>query len=107
MSLHKAIELLANFDPSLIKEAKKDLKKPDPKAKIRNRGDCCCPADHPKVKDSKDHFPTNSTAQARNALARAGAFKKAPSWWSGTLSSLKSTIQRKVHSKYPSIKISD
>lgn len=107
MSIYKAIEVIANIDvESILKQAKKE-KELDPKAKVRNRGDCCCPAEHPKVTDNKDHFPISNKDQARNALARAGAFSKAPPWWSGTLESLKSTIRRKIHTKYPSITISE
>tara|TARA_B100001123_G_scaffold111435_1_gene129643 strand:+ start:2720 stop:3190 length:471 start_codon:yes stop_codon:yes gene_type:complete len=74
------------------------------KAKVRNRGDATFPAESSKVKDDKDHFPVNSKAQAKNALARASQYKKAPSWYKGSLDSLVKAVQRKVKSKYPSIK---
>ena len=79
----------------------KDKKKLDPKAKVRNRGTVCVPAS--SAKDKKDHFPINNIDQARNALARVGAYDKAPPWYSGSLASLKNLVSRKVHSKYPSI----
>src|ERR1700686_140528 len=83
----------------LEKSAKK--KKLDPKAKVRNRGTVCVPAS--TAKDKKDHFPINDANQARNALARVGAYDKAPPWYNGSLESLKELVSRKVHSKYPSI----
>ena len=76
-------------------------------AKVRARGKCVFPAEHPSVKDNKDHFPINSVAQARNALARAGQFDSVPSWFKGTLTSLKNSIQRAVKKEYPSIEISN
>ena len=79
----------------------------DPKAKVRNRGDYVFPAEHPKVKDNKDHFPTTSESQARNALARASQYSKVPPWYSGTLQSLVSAVQRKVRSKYKGIEVTD
>lgn len=103
MSIDKAIVILAedSFLP-ITKEAKKL----NQKAKVRNRGDVCCPSDSPNVLDDKDHFPINNINQARNALARASQYDgKKPSWWKGSLKSLQNTIKRKVHSKYPSIEI--
>lgn len=79
----------------------------DPKAKVRNKGTAVFPADHPKVSDKKDHFPINNEDQARNALARANQYKKAPPWYSGTLQSLVSAVAKKVHSKYKEIEISE
>ena len=84
-----------------ISEAKKE----DPKAAVRNRGDAVFAAGHKNVKDDKDHFPINSESQARNALARVHQYKKAPSWYNGTLASLKKTVVAAVHKKYPSIKL--
>lgn len=72
-----------------------------------DRGDCVFPAGHPKVKDNKDHFPVNNEGQARNALARASQYSSAPPWFSGDLQSLVNSVRRKVHSKYPSIELSD
>lgn len=62
---------------------------------------------HPKVKDDKDHFPIDTIGRARNALARSHQYTSAPSWWKGSLKELQSAVSRAVHSKYPSIKISD
>jgi hypothetical protein len=82
----------------------KDKGKEDPKAKVRNRGAVCVPAE--KAKDNKDHFPINSEAQARNALARVNQFDKAPPWWSGSLQSLVNTVAKAVKSKYKGIEVS-
>jgi hypothetical protein len=60
----------------------------------------------PNVTDGNDHFPIPDAAHARNALARVDQYSSAPSWYNGTLSSLKAAVRRAVHSKYPSIKIS-
>ena len=76
----------------------------DPKAKVRNKSSAIFGAKHPKVKDDKDHFPIDTIGRGRNALARAGQFSSAPSWWSGSLEELKSAVSRAVHGKYPSIK---
>lgn len=75
--------------------------------KAETRGDCVFQSTSGKVKDNKDHFPINSASQARNALARAGQYSKVPSWYSGTLEELKSSIRSHVKSKYPSIEVSE
>ena len=80
---------------------KKENKKLDPKAKVRNRGTVCVPAE--SAKDKKDHFPINDEDQARNALARVHQYNSAPPWYSGSLKGLQDLVSRKVHSKYPSI----
>lgn len=89
-------------DESLIKEAaKKENKKLDPKAEVRNRGSVCVPAS--SAKDKKDHFPINDIDQARNALSRVHQYDKVPSWYGGSLKGLQALVSRKVHSKYPAI----
>jgi hypothetical protein len=100
------LALAANYqekaEDSLISEAKKkDKKKLDPKAEVRNRGNVCVPAS--SAKDKKDHFPINNIDQARNALARVHQYSSVPSWYSGSLKGLQALVSRKVHSKYPSI----
>lgn len=100
----------------LAKELKKSLTKKDnkkewnfnkldPKAKTRNKSEAVFDDKHPKVTDKKDHFPIDTIGRARNALARANQFDKAPEWWSGSLKELKNTVVRAVHAKYPSIEI--
>jgi hypothetical protein len=81
--------------------AAKKKEKLDPKAKVRNRGTVCVPAE--SAKDKKDHFPINDEAQARNALARVHQYSSVPSWYKGSLKGLQDAVSRKVHSKYPSI----
>ena len=104
LSLAEQLESLANSE--LVKIAKKkEKKKLDPKAKVRNRGTVCVPAE--SAKDKKDHFPINDEGQARNALARVHQYSSAPSWYGGSLKGLQDLVSRKVHSKYPSIGKSD
>lgn len=85
----------------VVTAAKKEKKKLDPKAKVRNRGTVCVPAE--SAKDKKDHFPINDEDQARNALARVHQYSSAPPWYSGSLKGLQDLVSRKVHSKYPGI----
>jgi hypothetical protein len=80
---------------------KKDKKKLDPKAKVRNRGTVCVPAE--QAKDKKDHFPINDEDQAQNALSRVHQYSAVPPWYRGSLKGLQDLVSRKVHSKYPSI----
>jgi len=89
------------------KIAKSNDKKLDPRAKVRSRGDCVFPASKGKNKSSKDHFPINSLAQARNALSRASQYDKVPEWFAGSLEELVRAVSRKVHQKYPSIKVTE
>src|SRR5271157_6432857 len=74
-------------------DAKK--KKLDPKAKVRNRGTVCVPAE--RAKDKKDHFPINNIDQARNALSQVGKYTKAPPWYNGSLKGLQGLVSAKVH----------
>lgn len=60
-----------------------------------------------KVKDDKDHFPIPDIAHARNALARVNQYSSVPSWYDGTLTELKAKVRSAVHSRYPSIEMSD
>lgn len=92
----------ASAEDNLVKSAaKKEKKKLDPKAKVRNRGTVCVPAE--SAKDKKDHFPINDEDQARNALSRVHQYSSVPSWYSGSLKGLQALVSKKVHSKYPSI----
>lgn len=85
----------------LVTAKKKEQKKLNPKAKVRNRGTVCVPAE--SAKDKKDHFPINDEGQARNALARVHQYSSAPAWYKGSLEGLQALVSRKVHSKYPGI----
>jgi hypothetical protein len=98
----KRIEKLATDFERLAADEKKSLK---PSAKSRHRGTVAVDIDHPKNKSNEQHFPMNNANQARNALARVGAYTKAPSWWAGTLQELVSCVQRKVHKEFPGVEI--
>jgi hypothetical protein len=74
------------------------------KLAAESRGDCVFKANAGKNKSSKDRFPINDEAQARNALARASQYSSVPEWYDGDLQSLVSAVARKVHAKYPGIK---
>lgn len=95
-TVEKLISLASQFE-----KLAKQSEKLDPKAKVRNRGDVCVPAE--RADDHKDHFPINSIDQARNALSQVAKYKSSPSWYKGTLKSLQELVSRKVHTKYPSI----
>lgn len=86
----------------VVTATKKEKKKLDPKAKVRNRGTVCVPAE--QAKDKKDHFPINDENQARNALARVQQLTSAP-WYKGSLEGLKALVARKVKAKYPKINV--
>lgn len=101
------LKLANELKKSLAKKESKKGKKLDPKAKTRNKPAAVFDDKHPKVKDKKDHFPIDTIGRARNALARANQFDKAPEWWSGSLKELKNAVVRAVHAKYPSIKITE
>jgi hypothetical protein len=104
-SADELIKMSVNYEQlandSLVVTAKKKEKKVDPKAKVRNRGTVCVPAE--SAKDKKDHFPINDEGQARNALARVHQYSSAPEWYKGSLKGLQDLVSRKVHSKYPGI----
>lgn len=78
----------------------------NPKAYTRNRGDVVFPAESPKVKDDKDHFPINTQSQARNAIARGNQFSSAPDWYKGSAQDLVNAIVKAVKKKYPDMEIS-
>ena len=110
-SVEELVVLAANYEEmakeEMIKTAKKkEKKKLDPKAKTRNRGKVVFPAESSKVKDHKDHFPINNEDQARNALARANQYSKAPKWYDGSLQSLVDAVVRAVKKHYKSIEVS-
>lgn len=106
--VHNAQELLVLAtqyedlaDEALIVTAKKkEKKKLDPKAKVRNRGTVCVPAS--SAKDKKDHFPINDEGQAKSALSRVEGLTSAP-WYNGSLEGLRALVKRKVHAKFPGI----
>lgn len=101
----KLLALVSAFETKSQEELLKTAaKKLDPKAKARNRGTVCIPAE--SAKDKKDHFPINNIDQARTALARVNQYSKVPDWYRGSLQSLINAVVRKVKAKYPSIETS-
>ena len=76
------------------------------KKKEKGKGEFVFPADHKKVTDGADHFPINTLGRGRNALARANQFDSAPSWYDGSLKSLKNTIANAVEARWGSIEVS-
>lgn len=104
------LKLASDYDnlatKALVVEAKKkEKKKLDPKAKVRNKPSPVVPAE--RAKDKKDHFPLGSEDQARNALARVMQYNKVPPWYNGSLQGLQEAVRRKVKSKYPGIEVSE
>jgi hypothetical protein len=82
----------------IIREAKrKQLKK-------KTRGHCVFPAESSSVTDDKDHFPINSLAQARNALARVMQYDACPGWYAGSLKGLQGAVRREVYGQFPGLK---
>ena len=73
----------------------------------KDRGHCVFPKEHPKVNDGKDHFPINDINHARNALAQAGKYDKAPEWYDGSLKDLLKTIRSTIEKEFPSIEVSE
>jgi hypothetical protein len=59
-----------------------------------------------KITDKKDHFPINTVARARNALARVNQFSEVPDWYDGSLKELVNAVVSAVKKKYPSIEVS-
>jgi hypothetical protein len=53
------------------------------------------------------HFPINTKARAKNALARANQFDSAPEWYSGSLKSLVTKVANAVKKKYPDIEVTE
>lgn len=72
--------------------------------KKTTRGDCVFQSTSPSVTDNKDHYPINSLAQARNALARVMQHDGSPSWYKGSLAGLQKAVKSAVYAKYPGLK---
>jgi hypothetical protein len=80
--------------------------KKEKKTKSRSRPQPIFESTNPKIKDNKDHFPIDTEARARNALARVNQFEEAPPWYDGSLQSLVTTVTRAVKKSYPDIEVS-
>ena len=83
------------------------LDKSAKKKKEKGRGEFVFPADHKKVLDGADHFPINTLGRGRNALARANQFDESPSWYDGSIKSLKNTVANAVEARWGSIEVSE
>jgi hypothetical protein len=90
-------EIVGAVCEPIIREAKKrQLKK-------KTRGRCVFPAESSMVTDDKDHFPINSLAQARNALARVMQYDACPGWYKGSLGGLQKAVRREVNAQFPGL----
>jgi len=65
------------------------------------------PAGSGSVTDDKDHFPIPDETHGRNALQRANQYGESPSWYKGSLESLKKRVAEKVKAKFPGIEVSE
>jgi hypothetical protein len=95
------------FDELINKLNTEIVEEKDPKAAVRNKINPVFPADSKNVKDDKDHFPLEDEDQARNALARANQYDKAPDWFDGSLTELKKKVADTVKREFPNIEISE
>lgn len=97
--LSKFINKVAILSEEFLKEAKKGKKKKDlPETSF------IFPKEHPNVTKG-DHFPIDTIGRARNALARANQYSKAPKWYKGSLQSLINAVRRAVKKRYPNIEL--
>lgn len=96
----------SKFPDIEIDEEKYKSASTEVEAAKKQRAGAIFQAGSPNVNDGNDHFPISDINHARNALARVNQYSSAPSWYNGTLESLKNAVSRAVHSKYPSIKSS-
>lgn len=105
----KTIQIDKNKKVEIKEDKGKDINEAERKAgaKVRNRGKCVFPADSPKVKDDKDHFPIGDIGHARNALSRSAQYSFVPSWYKGSLTSLKNAVKKAVKKAFPSIEVSE
>lgn len=73
-----------------------------------SRTDCIFPKDSPDVNDGKCHYPLNSLARARAAIAYANKMTEKPTWYSGDLdvAGLVKKIVNAAKAAYPSIDVS-
>lgn len=73
-----------------------------------SRTDCVFPKDSPDVNDGKCHYPLNSLARARAAIAYANKMTDKPAWYSGDLdvAGLVKKIVNAAKAAYSSIDVS-
>lgn len=73
------------------------------------RRDFIFPAESSTVNDGKGHFPINTIARGRAALAMVARYDSLPEWYSGDmdLEKFKLHVRSEVSKAYPSIKVSE
>lgn len=76
-------------------------------SKAAPRTDFIFPASSSDVNDGEGHYPLNSVARGRAALAMAAKAKSLPKWYSGKMSleEFKKFIRGKVQKTFPSIEV--
>lgn len=76
-------------------------------SKAAPRTDFIFPASSADVNDGEGHYPLNSIARGRAALAMAAKTKSLPKWYSGKMSleEFKKFIRDKVQKAFPSIEV--
>ena len=107
-----ADDILANMRAYGIPEDEVQFHVSDSRSKVSDsepRRDFIFPADSTVVNDGKGHFPLNSLARGRAALAFVARYDKLPKWYSGDmdLEAFKAHVRSEVKKAYPSIEVSE
>lgn len=105
-------DILANMCAYGIPEDEVQFHVSDSRSKVSDsepRRDFIFPADSTVVNDGKGHFPLNSLARGRAALAFVARYDKLPKWYSGDmdLEAFKAHVRSEVKKAYPSIEVSE
>lgn len=105
-------DILANMRAYGIPEDEVQFHVSDSRSKVSDsepRRDFIFPADSTVVNDGKGHFPLNSLARGRAALAFVARYDKLPKWYSGDmdLEAFKAHVRSEVKKAYPSIEVSE
>lgn len=105
-------DILANMRTYGIPEDEVQFHVSDSRSKVSDsepRRDFIFPADSTVVTDGKGHFPLNSLARGRAALAFVARYDKLPKWYSGDmdLEAFKAHVRSEVKKAYPSIEVSE
>lgn len=105
-------DILANMHAYGIPEDEVQFHVSDSRPKVSDsepRRDFIFPADSTVVNDGKGHFPLNSLARGRAALAFVARYDKLPKWYSGDmdLEAFKAHVRSEVKKAYPSIEVSE
>lgn len=105
-------DILANMRAYGIPEDEVQFHVSDSRSKVSDsepRRDFIFPADSTVANDGKGHFPLNSLARGRAALAFVARYDKLPKWYSGDmdLEAFKAHVRSEVKKAYPSIEVSE